>query len=149
MLLRHVETVVVVVVLAHVETECRIEAVETRNGTNVTNVIGTLGRGRDFKNNGSMTGHYALALAIDLTLDLVPVLKIKERNGRGDVRCLRAVAIPRVKGNDGNGTRRTSGKKVESGGKRKREKKRKGGTRFIIPLCSDKLLKSQCPEEEW
>ena len=146
MLLRHVETVVVVVVLAHVETECRIEAVETRNGTNVTNVIGTLGRGRDFK---SMTGHYALALAIDLTLDLVPVPKIKERNGRGDVRCLRPVAILRMKENDGNETRRTSGKKVESGGKRKREKKGKGGTRFVIPLCSDKLLKSQCPEEEW
>ena len=141
--------VIEVVALVHVETEPRIGAVEMRSGTGLADTQGR-GRGRDFANNKSSSGHLGLSLAVDPVLDLVPVPQIKERNRRGDAHCLRAAVIPMMKKNDGSETRRTGGKKVESGAKRKRGKRRKRKTRFISLLCSyDELLKSQCPEEDW
>ena len=114
-----------VVALVHVETEPRIEAIEMRNGPDTQG----RGRGRDFEKNRSLSGHLGLSLAVDLSLSLAPVpqiKEIKEKNRRGDAHCLRAAVIPMMEENDGSETRRTSGKKVESGGKRKkREKKEK------------------------
>jgi len=114
-----------VVALVHVETEPRIEAIEMRNGPDTQG----RGRGRDFEKNRSLSGHLGLSLAVDLSLSLAPVpqiKEIKEKNRRGDTHCLRAAVIPMMEENDGSETRRTSGKKVESGGKRKkREKKEK------------------------
>ena len=145
MLIRHdgiaVVVVTEVVALVHVETEPRIGAIEMRNGTGATDTQGR-GRGRDFENNRNLSGHLSLSLVVDLTLDLAPVPKIKERNRRGDAHYLRAAVIPMMEENDGSEIRRTGGKKVESGGKRKRGKRRKRGARFIFPLRSyDESLK--------
>lgn len=134
-----------VVALVRVETEPRIGAIEMRNGTGAIDTQGR-GRSRDFDNNRSSSGYLGLSLAVDLALDLVPAPQIKERNRR-DAHCLQAVVISMMEGNDGSETRRIGGKKVKSGGKRKRGKR---GTRFIFPLRSyHESLKSQCPEEDW
>ncbi|KAF5354797.1 hypothetical protein D9756_005549 [Leucocoprinus leucothites] len=108
----------------HAETNLKIGAAETRDGTGQKN---TQGQGRGLGIDRSPTDDHPPALAGDTTLGPVHAREIEKRNGKEDglAQSLRVATNLKTVGNAGNGRRKVDGKRVESEGRRKREKRKK------------------------